>query len=69
MNQNTTSMRALTGSCPYCGAWHSGVCPRVKKFEYNDTGMLRSVEFHAPHHTDFGTLQHMSMEIERSKRE
>ena len=35
--------------CAYCGAQHGGgKCPLVSALEYDETGMVRRVEFFAP---------------------
>ena len=35
-----------SGACWWCGCYHQGVCPRVRKIEYRDDGSINSVEFH-----------------------
>lgn len=37
--------------CGYCGAFHAGVCSRVKAIEYHENGMVKRVEFHAAFQT------------------
>ena len=34
------------GACWWCGCHHQGVCPRIKRMEYDERGGIRSVEFH-----------------------
>ncbi len=31
--------------CLYCGTWHPGRCPQVRRVEYYPDGSLKSVEF------------------------
>lgn len=38
---------AVDQSCPYCGNIHKTKCPLVKRMDYHDNGMLKSVEFHS----------------------
>ena len=33
-------------ACGYCGAWHSGTCPRIKSIDYYPNGSVKHVEFH-----------------------
>ena len=41
------------GDCQYCGGRHAGrVCHLVRAFEYDQTGSIRRVEFHAPPHRE-----------------
>lgn len=42
---STTSV-ILRGECPWCGAYHTGVCPRVKAITYDSYGQIARVEFH-----------------------
>jgi len=33
--------------CPYCGAIHTGTCPRIKSIEYHENGItIKKIEFH-----------------------
>lgn len=33
------------GHCLYCGAWHTGMCPRIKRIVYYPNGKIRAIEF------------------------
>lgn len=39
-------MNGLT--CPYCGDYHKGVCPKVSRIDYFPDGTVKSVEFRGP---------------------
>lgn len=43
-----TSTAITQPACVYCGAWHSGTCPKVKSIEYHENGTVKRVEFHNP---------------------
>lgn len=34
--------------CGYCGSFHSGTCPRVKRITYHENGTVASVELFDP---------------------
>ena len=33
-------------ACTYCGAFHKGVCRRIRALYYNDKGDIARIEFH-----------------------
>lgn len=37
---------SLVSVCPYCGNTHQGLCPRIKRIEYDGLMVVRSIEFH-----------------------
>jgi hypothetical protein len=37
-----------TPLCPYCNAYHAGVCSRIKTIEYWEDGTIKKVELHEP---------------------
>lgn len=37
-----------TNACGYCGGFHTGTCPHVKRITYHGNGTIESVEFHDP---------------------
>ena len=45
-----TSTYDTSQSCQWCGTgvYHSGVCPKVKRLEYDQYGQLIVVEFYEP---------------------
>ena len=44
---NTTA-GPMTGSCGWCGNYHTGVCWLVKAIEYHPNGGVKRVEFRDP---------------------
>ena len=46
MSTDPWSIAILQGPCLYCGSYHIGICPRVKRVEYHPWGGVKSVEFH-----------------------
>ena len=38
----TASVRA----CPYCGSFHTTLCPLIKRIEYHPNGTIKSVELY-----------------------
>ena len=41
MEASTTTYAQVL--CPYCGAYHEGMCPRVEELEYYPDGTLKRV--------------------------
>lgn len=41
----------VADKCPYCGMYHSTVCPSVKAYEYFPNGLIKRVEFRDIEHT------------------
>jgi hypothetical protein len=37
---------AAPSVCPYCGMYHSGMCPRIKLIEYHPNGQIKRIEFY-----------------------
>ena len=31
--------------CSYCGAYHNGMCPKVRSIEYYPNGTIKTIEF------------------------
>lgn len=49
----SASNAVVLPSCGYCGAFHNGTCPRIKRISYHPNGNVAEVEF--LHHTQWPT--------------
>jgi hypothetical protein len=36
-------------SCRYCGAWHTGTCPRIEEIDYYPDGSIKRVKLRDPY--------------------
>ena len=46
MSTDPWTTAILSGPCHYCGAYHVGVCPRIRSIEYDQYGCVKRVEFY-----------------------
>lgn len=42
-------------TCPYCSAYHTAMCPKVKAIEYHPNGTVKRVELHDSAQTRYAT--------------
>ncbi len=44
----TNDMRAIRPACQHCGGVHDTTCPRIAAIDYDASGQIKRIEFHAP---------------------